>query len=135
MTTKESPSLVIQQERIHFYLFSSFLYQSIYVELIVGGASTNYQILSAESRKYFRNAIPMSGSIGNLWALSPESHLTRVHQILEEELGEPKRSNEELLEYFKTAPPQFFNKISRVEVNSGMQYTVPFGPVVESKLN
>lgn len=71
--------------------------------VFLGGASTHFHMLSSESRKYFHNAIPMSGSIENPWAMSKQNdHVAAMFDVAEK-LGEPKKTFEELLNFLKTA--------------------------------
>lgn len=97
-----------------------------------GGASINYQILSAESRKYFHNAIPMSGAVFNFWALFlVKNHLAEAHNIANE-LGEPKTTFEELVEFLKTVPAEKFKKFAISTPDKGVRFQLLYGPVVES---
>lgn len=59
-------------------------------------------MMSAESRKYFRNAIPMSGSAENFWAMSKENNHLAMVIDLAEKLGEPKETYDELVEFLKS---------------------------------
>lgn len=74
--------------------------------LSAGGPSTHLHMLSSESRKYFRNAIPISGVADNYWGLNEKSdNLDYAHQIAAE-LDKPKKSTEELIEFFKSVPAE-----------------------------
>lgn len=99
---------------------------------IAGGVLTHYHVLSTESRKYFRNAISMSGVIDNYWGLSENNHhLELAHQIATE-IDEPKTTHEELVEFFKSAPAKNLSEYSTV-----LKYTpllqIAFVPVIESE--
>lgn len=100
---------------------------------ISGAVSANYHILSSESRKYFQNAVPMSGSAGNYWALSEEdNHLRRAFQIAEQ-LGEPKYSFEHLMAVLRTVSAGRLNQLHFYEANTDdlLSATI-FGPVIEN---
>lgn len=75
----------------------------------------------------------MSGSALNYWAISQEKHhLVQAHKMAEE-LGEPKKTFEELVEFLKTVPAEEFNKIATITADSGARYKSPqFAPIVES---
>lgn len=75
----------------------------------------------------------MSGSVFNYWALSQEKHqLVQAHKMAEE-LDEPKKSFEELIEFLKTVPAEEFNKIAVIKAGGGARYNAPqFSPIVES---
>lgn len=98
-----------------------------------GGSSTNFQILSSESRSYFRNAIPMSGSVDDFWAMYKENdHLALAYKIAKD-IGKPINSLEELIEVLKVAPA---NKLSEYSVTTGFlrrTFTTEFAPLVESE--
>lgn len=99
---------------------------------IAGGASTNHHILSSESRKYFQRAILLSGAIDNHSALSEEKHhLKRAHQIAKE-LGEPKNSVEDLVEFLKNVSANELSQFSTIQVASNTLFMVAFGPIIES---
>lgn len=98
-------------------------------ERVSGGASTHYQVLSAESRQYFRNAIPMSGTVDVLWAFSSDDHLKRAFNIAEE-LGEPKTTHEELISFLKSVPAKKLCPFSPLE--QGVMFRIPVGPIAES---
>lgn len=103
-----------------------------YPNLVTGGSSVHFHILSSESQKYFRNAIPMSGVIGNYWAMSEENdHLELAHKIARD-LGEPKNSFEELVAFLKSTPADKLSEYSTI-VGSNILFEIPFTPVIESK--
>lgn len=98
----------------------------------VGGASTHFHILSAESRKYFRNAILMSGAADNYWATSDKNdHLELAHRIAEE-LGESKKAVDELVEVLKRAPAVKITEHSAVDISKSL-LEFSFTPVIECK--
>lgn len=94
-----------------------------------GGASVNYQILSEESRKYFRNAIAMSGSVGNPWALPSEHDHAKIAFEIAEKLGKPQNS---LVTFLKTTPADSLNKFSTTIVPNAVQISIVFCPTIES---
>lgn len=88
-------------------------------------------MLSAESRKYFRNAFLMSGTIHNYFALSEENNqLKRAFEIAEE-LGEPKTSVEQLIAFLKNAPLKKLVNYSVCNPSNGLLFC-EFLPVIES---
>lgn len=99
--------------------------------LFTGGASVHFHIVSAESKKHFRNAIPMSGVISNYWAISENDHLELAHKIAAE-LDEPKKTYEELVTFLKATPADKLSEYSTV-VASNTIFEIPFAPVIESK--
>lgn len=97
-----------------------------------GGSSVHFHVLSAESRKCFRNAIAMSGVIDNYWAMSETNdHLELAHEIASD-FGEPKKTDEELVEFLKSAPADKLSEYGTVVVSS-ILFKFPFGPVIESE--
>lgn len=96
-----------------------------------GGSSVHLHVLSAESRKYFRSAIPMSGTAYNYWSLSDENHLEHAHNIAKE-LGEPKKSDDELVEFFKKVPADKIRNYGKLNLLSQSLLAIPIAPIVES---
>lgn len=79
-------------------------FKNLNIFFFLGAASVNFHILSADSRKYFHNAIVMSGSSENLWAMSIEdNHIELAHQIARE-YNKTNLSFDELVEFLKEAP-------------------------------
>lgn len=100
-----------------------------------GGASVHFQIFSAESRKYFRNAIPMSGSVDDFWAsYGDNDHLAMAYKIAEE-LGDPKHSFKELVEFLKAVQVDKIAKYSGLNDFSRRTCQTVFSPIVESKMH
>lgn len=88
-------------------------------------------MFSAESRKYFRNAFPMSGTIHNYFALSEENNqLERAFEIAKD-LGEPKTSVEQLIAFLKNAPLKELVNYSICRPSNGLLFC-EFLPVIES---
>lgn len=109
----------------------------ILIKLIepLGGASVNYHILSAESRNYFRNAICMSGSVGNPWAFPSEcDHVNNAYEIAEK-LGNPQNSYDELVTFLKTTPAEALNQFSTTVAPNAVQISIVFGPTIESNFD
>lgn len=105
-----------------FYAFKS----------IPGAASINYHILSTESRKYFRNAILMSGSVGNPWAIpSQHDHVKMAFEIAEK-LDTPQKSYDELITFLKTTSAASLNQFSTINILNAVQFSIVFGPTIES---
>lgn len=98
-----------------------------------GSASTSLHMLSSESRKFFRNAIPMSGSPDNLWALSDKDNYLPTAYKIANDLGEPKKSFEELVEFLKSVPAARFAEFDVSE--EGRILNPKFRPIVESEIN
>lgn len=96
----------------------------------------NYHIFSAESRKYFKNAIVMSGSVHSPWALqaTTKDHLKSAFEMAKQ-LGKPQKSYEDLVAFLKAAPADSFNQFCVVIPESPVKLTLSFGPVVESMIN
>lgn len=97
-----------------------------------GGISTHFQVLSSESRKYFNNAIVMSGTADSIWSLSELNDHTPVAYRIAVDSGEPKSSKEELIEFFKTISAE---KIKYTAMYEGTYYRTinfKFSPVIES---
>lgn len=67
-----------------------------------GGAAIHYQVLSSESRKYFHNAIAMSGTAENTFAYGNENYIISSAFNIAKELDEPKDSVEGLIAFFKS---------------------------------
>lgn len=100
-----------------------------------GGASVHFQILSPESRKYFRNAIVMSGSVGNPWALiGKKDHLKNVFNIAKK-LGKPQKSYDELVKFLKATPADVFNQFSVLVPEDPVKLKLAFGPIVERTIS
>lgn len=99
-----------------------------------GGASVHYHILSAESRKYFRNAIPMSGAIANPWALQPKKDYLKSAFKIAEQLGKPQKSYDELVTFLKTIPADSFNRFCTLVSDDPVKIGLSLGPVVESMI-
>lgn len=91
-------------------------------------------MLSTESRKYFHNAISMSGVVENHWAWSENNnHLEFAHKMADD-FNEPKNTTDELIAFLKTVPAEKFNAYSKL-ITSTQLIDVPFKPVIESKQN
>ncbi|XP_031638986.1 esterase 6-like [Contarinia nasturtii] len=89
-------------------------------------------MLSTESRKYFHNAIAMSGVIGNYWAMSEHNdHLDIAHKIAGD-LDEPKNSYEDLLAFLKSAPADKISEYSKILLPNAVA-VIQFTPVVERR--
>lgn len=98
-----------------------------------GGAMTHFQILSSESRKYFRNAILLSGTAENFWAFAGvKNHVSLAYQIAED-LGEPKKSLDELIKLLKSVPADRIVQYGST-IKLYRRTSIPvFAPIIESK--
>lgn len=98
---------------------------------ILGGASTHFHILSSESRKYFRNALAMSGAIYDYFALSEEnSHVNAANEIAKE-MGQPQFTSEQLIKFLKSANVNDLTKYSTCNPLNALIFC-EFLPVIES---
>lgn len=96
-----------------------------------GSASTAFQILSAESRKYFRNAMCLSGSYFSYWGMSKKNdHLDLAYKIAED-LGEPQQSLSGLIKLLTSVSAKELSKYSTVNSTRG-RLEIDFAPVIES---
>lgn len=99
---------------------------------MTGAVSVHFHMLSTESRKYFHNAIAMSGVIGNYWAMTENNdHLEIAHKIASD-LDSLKKSQEELVAFLKSAPADKLSEYSTVIAPKAISL-VAFTPVVESE--
>lgn len=97
-----------------------------------GSSSTHFHTLSSESRKYFRNAILMSGTVDNLWAMYEKNdHLSQAYEIAERMGLESQQSLEELIDFMKTAPAE---KVSEYGTSWARTFILEMSPIVESKI-
>lgn len=99
-----------------------------------GAISTHFHILNSESRKYFRNAILVSGSAFNYWATSEQNdHLEFAHKLAKD-AGKQTDQNDELIEVLLTLPP---NKLVEAPPSPGgiqRTFTSRIAPVIESNI-
>lgn len=100
---------------------------------ILGAASINYHILSTESRQYFRNAIAMSGSVGNPWAFPLQNDHVKHSYEIAEKLGKPQQTDDDLVEFLKSIPAESLNQFSTIVVPDAVQFSIVFRPTIESK--
>lgn len=97
-----------------------------------GGSSTHFHMLSSESRKYFRNAIPMSGTIDDTWAMSDERDHFALMQRIVKDFDESKETPEELIEVLKTVPFEKFVVYGALDFTP-RTLKPELGPIIESK--
>lgn len=103
------------------------------IYLFAGGVSTTYHVLSTESRKYIRNAIPMSGSTGNVWALAKEkNNLELAFRIAKEINGKQLHTYDELVSFLKHVPANKLLAYNEMKTDNDLVEIV-FGPVIESE--
>lgn len=101
---------------------------------VKGGASTHLHMLSAESRKYFQNAIPMSGTADNFWAISKENNHLALMRDVAKQAGEPKESFKQLIEFLKKVPTEILVE-NTPGINLDKTAQLFWTPIVESKKN
>ena len=97
-----------------------------------GGALTHFQVLSSESRKYFRNAVIMSGSAVNHWGLSNYDHLKHAFKIAHD-LGQRIMDQHKLVEFLKTISAEKFTPFADIDIRKNVLHQIPIAPIVESK--
>lgn len=71
-----------------------------------GAASVHFQVLSAESRKYFQNAIMLSGTAFDYWAMSDDNDYFDIPYKVAEYLGKPTTQSDELVEILQSETPE-----------------------------
>lgn len=95
--------------------------------------SATYHVLSAESRRYLKHSIPMSGSTANVWAMAKETNNLKLAYRMAKEIGGTEvRSYAELIAFLKQVPAE-----ELVPYNGDFSpihdlVEIVFGPVVES---
>lgn len=98
------------------------------------GAAAAYFHIFSSSRNYIRNAIPMSGVGENLWSLWEKTNSTVAYKIAEES-GQSLRSNDELVNFYKTVPG---STILEYQPFQGLQIRTlhpELAPIIESSIN
>lgn len=101
--------------------------------LSAGGTSTHLQMFSSESRKYFRNVIPMSGVADNYWALSAKSDYLDLAHHIAKDLGKTKQTTEELIEFFKSTPGDKLTPYGSMQGFMKRTCDPDFRPVIERR--
>lgn len=92
-------------------------------------------MLSPESRKYFCNAIAMSGSALHDWAMTTvESHVDVAFEITAH-WGRPQADMAGLVELLKALPAEQFADFNPTEWTQENILNLPIGPTIESRLN
>lgn len=87
-------------------------------------------MLSPESRKYFNNAIVMSGTAFHYWAMSPyQTHVDVAHGMANK-WNQSQHTLAGLVELLKNVPAQKLNEFSTPPFESTLDFT--FAPVIES---
>lgn len=97
---------------------------------LIGGASTHLQLLSDESRKYMHNAIPMSGTALNSWAMSPSNTHVKEAYAMAAKWNQPQQNVTGLVELFKTVSTEQI--LDFIDTSLKPTLTIIYGPVVES---
>lgn len=103
------------------------------IQFNVGGGSTHLQAISAESRKYFRNAIAMSGSAVHFWSLSSIQNNIEYAFELASSWGKAPANLNELIDVLKTISADKFIEYSSLASKIGRIFEIPNGPVIEGK--
>lgn len=93
----------------------------------------NFHILSAESRKYFHNAIAISGASENFWAMSIEENHVEFAYNMAEELNKTINSFDELVNFLKEVPIENIHWFMLTRENHDV-FQIKFAPVIESKI-
>lgn len=76
----------------------------------------------------------MSGTSENVGARSPDqNHIALAHQIAKD-LGEPKESLEDLIEFFKTIPADKFHGYGAMTINH-KDFPIRYAPLIERTLD
>lgn len=98
----------------------------------LGGSSTHFHVLSAESRPYINNAISMSGSAFVPWAFSwYNDHVSNAYKIAED-LGQPKDSIDDLIEFLQSISAEKLIKYGSAMPGFVRTLRFPYAPVKES---
>lgn len=98
-----------------------------------GGASTHFQTLSSESRKYFRNAIIMSGSAENYWTYSSHSSHLDLTIEMASDLGEEHPPFDRLVELLQSAPADELTEYGSVSNLVSRTFSLMYAPLIERK--
>lgn len=98
-----------------------------------GAVLAHFQVFSSESRKYFRNAIIMSGVTENMWAISDSNELFKFAHKIAREAGSPQETVDGLINFFKTAPAEkIINYLNDPSYARRNPITI-YAPVIERK--
>lgn len=98
-----------------------------------GGSSVHFQVLSSESRKYFRNAIAMSGITKNLWAYSENEVPLNFAYGIADDLNAPQDSSQGLIELMKLIPAQILTLYGEQLTLYKRTVILELTPIIESK--
>lgn len=99
-----------------------------------GATSAHFQVMSAESQKYFGRAILMSGSALHLWAYSPlADHVERAFEMARR-WNRPQTNVTELVDLLKSVPARDFIEASRNADEIERTATITLSPVIEREL-
>lgn len=94
----------------------------------------HFHILSAESRKYFRNAIVMSGTADNFWAMSIEENHLKLAYEMAEELNKTANSFDELVGFLKEVSIDDIHIYALLMNVKNDVFRIKLAPVIESKI-
>lgn len=119
---------------VHFNI-ESFMGDNRKIMLLgesAGATMTHLHMLSNESRQYFSNAVLLSGSAENFWAFSEKNDHTDLVYEIANDLGKPKHSFVDLVEFLKTVPAE--DIIDYGTIYPRLRRTTRFmlSPVIES---
>lgn len=101
---------------------------------IAGGSSAHLHVLSAESRKYFRNAIAMSGSAVHFWAMTTAENHVNIAFEMAARFGQPQANVSDLVELLKSLPAKEFIEFTTTEWLQAGAFKFPICPLIESRL-
>lgn len=95
----------------------------------LGASSAHLQMLSAESRRYFRNAILRSGSALHYWAMAPLQTHTELAFALASHWKRPQDNVAGLVDVLKSVSAKRFHSVSEVDFDTTLSFI--FAPVIE----
>lgn len=97
-----------------------------------GGMLSHVHVLSSESRKYFHNAIVLSGSAESPWGFANQNdHLPFAYKIAQD-LGKPQDSLQGLIEFFKSVPADAIVKYGDPSSLFTRTPVTTWAPIIES---
>lgn len=96
---------------------------------ISGASSAHLQMLSAESRAYFHNAILRSGSALHYWAMAPLQTHTELAFALASHWKRPQDNVAGLVDLLKSVSAKRFHSVSEVDFDTTLSFI--FAPVIE----
>lgn len=97
-----------------------------------GAYSVGYQVLNAESRKYFQRIISMSGTAFNPSAFHHGNHKCLIHAIAKN-ASQPVNSTEQLIEFVRRVPARQIQNF--IDENVKLPFPLFWAPFIESKFD